>query len=382
MRFIHTADWHLGRIFYGVYLTEDQVYVLDQLVEIVKDQKPDALLISGDIYDRAVPSPEAVELLDNVLTRIVLKHKVPVIIIAGNHDSPQRLGFASSLLKKQGLHVTSLVSSEINPVVIDDRNGPVFIYPLPYAEPAVARGALGNEDINSHAAVMEEMLGRIKAIHPHKQRSIIMAHAFVVGGEGSESERPLSIGGAGTVESTVFSGFNYVALGHLHKPQSTGSEHINYAGSLLKYSFSESDHTKSVNVVEMDGKGRCRIEKIPLSLRRDVRRVEGTFKEILKGPEKGRNKEDYLLGTLHDKGAILDAMIQLREVYPNVLHIERPFIDTSEKLTGFKGDLQKIDDAELFASFFSQVTDDKPTEDQISSFASVVDKLQRRDREA
>jgi len=351
------------------------------LLEIIRDQKPDAVLVSGDIYDRAVPPPDAVDLLDDILFRIVLGLKVPVVVISGNHDSPQRLGFGSRLLREQGLHLISSLSTGIQPVELEDEHGPVRIYPIPYTEPIVARGLLEDDDIHDHNTVMDELVKRIKDIHPSGQRSILMAHAFVVGGEESESERPLSFGGAGAIGSDLLSGFNYVALGHLHKPQPVGISSIYYSGSLLKYSFSETHQSKSVNTIEMDATGACKIEKIPLNPRRDVRRIEGMFRDILKGPDDAGKKDDYLLVSLHDKGAILDAMRQLREVYPNVLHIERPFTELGGEFKGFSGDHRRLDDSELFSSFFSQVNNDDLNDKQKKEYISVAEKLRRMERE-
>jgi exonuclease SbcD len=208
-----------------------------------------------------------------------------------------------------------------------------------------------------------------------------MTHAFVVGGEQSESERPLSVGGAGTVSADCFEGFHYVALGHLHRPQSLGSEKINYSGSLLKYSFSESSHTKSVSVVEMNAEGRCTVERVALTPRRDVRCITGSLADILKGPEAGESPEDYVMVTLDDQGPILDAMGQIREVYPNALHLERAALAVGGELPGARVDHRKMDDVELFAQFFAQVTGGDLTEEQTSAFSSIVGLMRRQERE-
>jgi exonuclease SbcD len=378
MKLIHTADWHLGRIFWGVHLTDDQAYVLNQLVAVVRDTKPDAILVSGDIYDRSVPPTEAVRRLDDVLSEIVLGLKIPMIIIAGNHDGPERLGFASRLLQEQRLHIFGSLESSINPVVIEDTHGPVCIYPVPYAEAATVREKLKDDTPHDPASAMKAIIDRIKDSHPEEKRSILMAHAFVVGGKESESERPLSIGGTSTVEASLFDSFDYVALGHLHRPQEAGKDTIIYPGSLMKYSFSESSHTKSVTLVEMDAEGKCAVERIPLNPRRDLRIVRGYLKDILKGSKEDENPDDYILVELLDTGAILDVMGQLREVYPNVLHLERPNFEITGKVRAI--DHHKVDDAELFASFFSQVTGEELTKAQRTAFASVVDEIHRNER--
>jgi DNA repair protein SbcD/Mre11 len=381
MRFIHTADWHLGRLFHGVHLTDDQAHVLDQLVDFVKDSKADALLVSGDIYDRAVPPPEAVALLDDVLARIVRGLNVPAILIAGNHDSPQRLGFGSRLLATRGLHISGALSPDVSPVVLGDEAGPVHVYSVPYAEPSVVRERLECDAIQNHDAAMRALLDRVREVHPPGERSILIAHAFVAGGRESESERPLSVGGASTVDPACFHGFDYVALGHLHRAQSAGSDSIQYAGSLLKYSFAETDHVKSVNLIAMDAGGGCSVERISLSPRRDVRCIKGNLSDLLKGPGAGENRDDYIMATLLDMGAILDAIGQLREVYPNVLHIVRPFLTAAGQLRGPHEDHRKMDEAELFAEFFSQVTGESLTGEQAAAFTSIVGAMRRRQRE-
>jgi exonuclease SbcD len=381
MRFIHTADWHLGRLFHGVHLTEDQAHILDQFVAFVRDSRPDVLLIAGDIYDRAVPPPEAVALLDDALSRLVLDLRVPVVLIAGNHDSPQRLGFGSRLLSGQRLHIFGSFSDDLTPVVIEDRAGPVYIYAVPYAEPPVVRESLRSDLIQTHQAAMLALIERIHQVHPPGKRSVLVAHTFVVGGLECESERPLSVGGAGAVDCACFAGFDYVALGHLHRPQSAGKDSIQYAGSLLKYSFSEADHNKSVSLVEMDAQGRCNVEKISLTPRRDVRCLAGYLADILKGPKSGENPQDYLMVTLLDTGAILDTIGKLREVYPNVLHIERPSLMAGGELHGSRTDHRQMNDTELFAAFFLQTTGEPLTEEQRSAYAAVVNAMQQRERE-
>ncbi|HSI34210.1 MAG TPA: exonuclease SbcCD subunit D, partial [Tepidisphaeraceae bacterium] len=355
MRFIHTADWHLGRLFHGVHLTEDQRYALLQLVDLVRETKPDAVLVAGDIYDRAIPPPEAVDLLDEVLCKIVLEAKVPVVLIAGNHDSPHRLNFGSRLLKDNRLYVTGQMTAAIRPVTFADAFGEVRVYPVPYAEPATVREALGDGagPCVCHDSAMREVCGRIRAGH-EGGRSIMVGHAFVMGGAECESERPLSVGGAGTVAAGHFAGFDYVALGHLHAPQTIwngerreasndGSTptpvesdrgaslvsrsiatQVRYSGSLLKYSFDEADQAKGVYVVEMDGDGRCAVESIHLTPKRDVRRVSGTMADLLAGDGDGKSRDDYVEVTILDDGPVIDPVGRLRQVYPNVMQIKRP----------------------------------------------------------
>ncbi len=382
MRLLHTADWHLGRIFHGVHLTDDQAHVLDQVVGLVRDTRPDAVLISGDVYDRAVPPPEAVSLLDDVLSRIVIGFKIPVVMIAGNHDSPERLGFASRLLANQGLHVFGSLSADVSVVPIPGKDGVLRVYGLPYAEPSVVRQRLQNDAAQDHAGAMRVLTDRVREAHPSGQPCVVMAHAFVAGGEESESERPLSVGGAGSVEAAVFEGFDYVALGHLHRPQRAGLDHVQYSGSILKYSFSEDRHTKSVSLVELGAGGHMRVERVPLTPRRDVRRVEGYLAGILDEPLVPGRSEDYLMVTLLDEGPILDAMGKLRQAYPNVLHIERPCLTVAGDMRGPSADHRKMTEVDLFSSFFSQVTGESLTEEESAAFASLVETLHQQERGA
>ena len=334
MRFLHSADWHLGRVHHGVSLLEDQAHLLREFIRLAADLRPDAILLAGDIYDRSVPPAEAVRLLDLVLTELVQGLRIPVVMIAGNHDGPDRLAFGASLLGGAGLSVRGVVDAQAQAVVLHDAHGAVAIHALPYAEPAVVRAALGgtlrsDDDsaapvIDSHQAALAAQLRAARAAHPAGARSVVVAHAFVLGGSESESERPLSVGGSGAVSAALFDGFDYVALGHLHRPQQVGEARIQYSGSLLKYSFSEADHSKSVNLVELDANGACTVERIALTPRRDLRILSGSLDEILAAAENDPGRDDYVLARLTDTGALLDAMGKLRTAYPNALAIERP----------------------------------------------------------
>jgi len=263
MRFIHTADWHLGRTFHHASLLEDQAHVLQQLVQVARASQPEVVIIAGDIYDRAVPPTEAVDLLDQTLCELVLEANLPVIIIAGNHDSPQRLQFGARLLESRRLYVFGRPSDQVRFLQFYDEDGPVMFYAMPYAEPAVMRAYWGDDQITSHQTAYRAYAARVTRQHPAGIRSVVVGHCFVAGGEECESERPLSVGGTGEVSADCFAGFSYAALGHLHRPQTAGSDAVHYAGSLLKYSFAEAGHTKSFNLVEMDAAGRCTVDASP-----------------------------------------------------------------------------------------------------------------------
>lgn len=374
MRILHTSDWHLGRIFHGVHLTEDQAYILDQLTDLIKESKPDVLLVAGDIFDRSVPPVEAVNLLDETLSKILLDYKIPTIMIAGNHDSPDRIHFGSKLMGASRLNIYGKFSKALSPVSLEDKFGPVCFYPLPYAEPAVVREGMEDEDIHTHDDSMCKIVNMIKATMDKSKRNVLLSHTFAAGCEASESERPLSIGGSSVVDSSYFSDFNYVALGHLHRPQKVTSENIRYSGSLMKYSFSEVNQKKHIPIVDIDEEGNIHVEKIELKPRRDLRCIEGCLDEILKGPSAGESREDYLMVTLKDEGAVLDAMGKIRNVYPNTLHIERPQFALSNELRGPDSNFRKMDMTDLFSSFFKQVTDTEISEEQVVVFQDILSK--------
>ena len=427
MRFLHSADWHLGRVYHGVSLLEDQAHVLQQFVRIAADTRPDAILLAGDIYDRSVPPAEAVRLLDLVLSELILELKIPVVMIAGNHDGPDRLAFGSGLLQRAGLVVRGPVEMDAAPLVLRDAHGEVEIHALPYAEPALVRSASGDDTIADHHAALAAQTAAVRAAHVPGRRSVVVAHAFVQGGAESESERPLSVGGTGAVGVGVFDGFDYVALGHLHRPQAIGtkrggesaagagrgdavevcrsadavdvadaanatnatnatnaaapwrSARIQYSGSLLKYSFAEADHAKSVNLVELDAEGNCTVERIPLVPRRDLRILEGELAALVAAAATDPARDDYVLARLTDHGALLDAMGKLRAAYPNALAIERPTLigDGPGRATA---DHRRTRIQDLFASFHEQTTGVALEPAAQAALDRVVDRLEQEAR--
>lgn len=380
MRFLHTADWHLGRLFHARSLIEDQAHVLDQFVALVREVRPDAVLIAGDVYDRAVPPPDAVALLDDVLARIVVGERVPVVMIAGNHDSAQRLDFGARLMTGQGLHVAGRVGAQASSVTLHDAHGEVRIYALPYAEPAAVRDALGLE-LPSHEAALGAQLAAIRATHPAGVRSVAVAHAFVVGGAASESERPLSVGGSGAVAAGVFDGFDYVALGHLHRPQTLGTN-VHYSGSLLKYSLSEAGHAKSVSLVELDGAGVARIEPIALKPRHDLRLLRGDLATLIAQAATDPYRDDYVHAVLTDTGALLDPMARLRQAYPNALAMERAVLARSGSAREAGRRLRELDTGALFASFFREVADADLDVDQRRTLDDLLAAMTASERES
>lgn len=380
MKFIHTADWHLGRQFHNVSLIEDQRHLLEQLVTLAEESGAEAFVIAGDVFDRAVPNPDAVALLDDFLAEMVLRLELPVIMIAGNHDSPGRLGFGSRLFRKAGVFVYGQVDARPQPLVIDDAWGPVNFFGLPYAEPAVVRDRTGESEVHNHDRALARLAVAARAQIPAGERSVCIAHCFAAGATESDSERPLSVGGSGAVSPKCFDGFSYTALGHLHRPQKVG-ERIRYSGSLMKYSFSEISHTKSATIVCIDDRGEVEVTEHSLQPRRDLRMVEGELADLIKGPAPGESTDDFLLVRLTDRKALLDPMGRLREVYPNVLHIERAALEKAAP-TALEARQPGLGDKELFAAFFEEVTGEALAEEEAGAFVEIYEELRRAEREA
>jgi exonuclease SbcD len=398
-RFLHTADWHLGRVFFNVSLLEDQAHVLDQLVDLARETRADALVVAGDVYDRAVPPADAVRLLDETLARLALDLNCAVIMIAGNHDSADRLGFGAALMAERrcflrgplrlGADQAAQAGGDSGPVEINGRDGAARFYPIPYAEPAVVREHLQRTDLHSHDAALGAVIQAIGAPPPDIP-NIAVGHCFAAGGAVSDSERPLSVGGAGQVSTAHFAGFDYTALGHLHRPQAV-AQRVHYSGSLLKYSFSEAGDAKSVNLVELGDDG-PRVERIALSPRRDLRIVEGHLNTLLDGPSSGEAADDYLLFRLLDTGALLDPMGRLRAVYPNALHLERPALEyrgqeyrgqnpDGDNATPSREQIARGDES-LFADFFHQVTGEPLDAEHRAVLHEVLADLTSRERES
>lgn len=351
MRFLHTSDWHLGKTLCHADLLDDQAHALEQLAAMVQDTRAEALVVAGDIYDRAVPPREAVALLDQFLHRMAMDVRLPVLMIAGNHDSPERLGFASRFLASHGLHVAGPLAADPEPVLI----GGTAFHLLPYADPAVGRQALDDPAIRTHQDLLAAQLARARARHPRGCRFVAVAHAFVMGGLVSESELGLGVGGAGQVDPALFAGCDYVALGHLHRPQDAGGPAVRYAGSLLKYSASEASHVKAATLVEWPEQGPVHTEPLPFTPRRDLRRLRGTFADLMAGVP--GNREDYLFLELLEDGPVLDAMARLRQVYPNLLGLQpaAPLGNEAGEAVEHVGpDPRDLDPERLFEAFFQQ----------------------------
>lgn len=385
MKILHTGDWHIGKLVHGIHMTEDQRYLLRQLIALIEQEKPEVLIIAGDLYDRSVPPVEAVDLLDETLSEIVLRQKTKIIVIAGNHDSPDRVGFASQLLRDKGLYISGNLLKTIEPIIIADAFGPVHFYPIPFTEPAIAKELHGDETITSHDLAMKAMLDTISQDTSVK-RSVCIAHAFVMGTEAletSESERPLSIGGSEYVSVDYFNRFNYTALGHLHGPQKVKNAHIRYSGSLLKYSFSEALQKKSVALVTMDAEGNTEVELKELQPLRDMRVIKGKLENLLDKAVYGdTNTDDYIMAILTDRGELMDAIGKLRAVYPNILRIEKEqFLrEAGESITSASREFAQKNPLELFAEFYENASGEVFSEEKKNVVAAIFDDAAQKGR--
>lgn len=382
MKFIHTSDWHLGKILHGVHLTPDQRVVLDDLKEILAKEKPDALIIAGDIYDRAIPPVEAVELFSEFTQTVLLDLGIPIIAMAGNHDSAERIQFGSQLFSENKFHIIGKSKKGYEKVVLEDDYGEVEFYVIPYADPAYIRSMYKIDTIKTHDAAFEAVIERIvEEKRGNDNRSVVMVHAYVQGGEiHSDSERPLSIGGTDMVSSGHFKPFNYAALGHLHAPQRAGDEFIRYSGSLMKYSISEATQKKSVYMVEIDKNGAVTHEEIPIKAPKDVRQVKGLLEDILATGREDDNAYDYVMAIVEDEGALLDPMEKIRSVYPNAIGMKRTFLEKQQE--GSKGDINysnynKMSIGSLFDDFFTHVTGEAFTDEHKAVFENITRGVER-----
>ena len=392
MRFIHTADWHLGRLFHSLHLTDDQRFALQGLVRLAEERQVDAVVVAGDVFDRAVPPTDAVDLLDDTVAKLALDLKIPVIIIAGNHDSPARLEYFSGLARRAGVHVVGRVGAQPRPAEVTGADGTVVrFWPLAYTDPETARYELGRDDLHSHEAAIQAQLeamgaadgagGAAATAGDGAAREVLVAHAFVAGSMESESERPLTVGGSGAVSAALFDRFDYVALGHLHRPQST-TPTVRYAGSLLKYSFNEADHQKSVTLVELGTSGAATIEEVRLPVLHDVQQLRGRLEELLAAGSEAAAIEAYIEVILTDTEPTLNPLDRLRPVFPNILSVRREesFISTSGP-SGAASGLAARSVQELFSEFFKDVRGEEPTEAQTKELAAAIGDLERKRRE-
>ena len=377
MKILHTSDWHLGRQFHNASLISEQAAVLEQFVKVIEEHDIDVVVLAGDVYDRAIPPTAAISLLNEVVDKICRQLSVPMIIIPGNHDSAVRLGFGAKAMQVSGLHIISSLDSFTTPVTLSDTFGEIDFYTIPYVDPEHVR-AYFNNDVRTHEEIYRFLIQALDEVRETNRRAVLVAHCFVDGGEESDSERPLSIGGSDRVSADVFKGFDYVALGHLHQAQFKSFEHVRYAGSLLKYSFSEQNQNKSCTLVELQEKGTFDYQLLPLKAEKDVRVIEGTIAEIVEQGKLDEHRQDFILARLLDKSAILSPMEKLRSVYPNTLHIEKPGMLVEWEQSAVRR-LETRNELSMFADFFEQVQQHPLSDDQQAALSKIVGVTRREE---
>jgi exonuclease SbcD len=363
MRVLHTSDWHVGRMFHGRDLLADQEAVLGGMADLVEDERVDVVVVSGDLYDRAVPSGEAVSACTRILDRIRAAG-ARLVITPGNHDSAPRLGAFAPFAAAGGLHLRTAVAELDRPVLLEDTHGPVALYGIPYLEPEPARHSLGI-DAAGHAGVLTEAMRRVRADLAGRGdgvRSVVLAHAFVTGGAPSASERTISVGGVEQVPSAVFDGVDYVALGHLHGPQRL-AEHLRYSGSPLAYSFSEARHHKSVWLVELDAHGLAGVERRELPVPRPLATVSGTLSSLLSDPSHDRLVDMYLSVELTDRVRPTDALRRLQVRFPHAVHLDwRPAGGTLAASLRYAKTVRGRSDHDVACRFVDDCRGSTPTE--------------------
>lgn len=366
MKLIHMSDLHIGKRMYEFSLLEDQRYILAQVLSIVEKEKPDAVILAGDLYDKAVPPAEAVQVLDRFLT--VLSERVPaVFFISGNHDSAERIAFGASLMRGHGVYVSPVYDGHPVKVSLEDEYGPVQIHLLPFIRPAVVRHAFPEAEILTYQDAVRTAIEHME-VDPG-ERNVLAAHQFVTGAGRCESEE-IFVGGLDNVDVSLFDAFDYVALGHIHSPQHVGRETVRYCGTPLKYSFSEAGQTKSIAVAELMEKGDVRIREIPLIPLREVRTLRGTYMEVTsKAFYEGMNLEDYVQITLTDEDDIPDGMQKLRSIYRNLMRLEYDNKRTREnRRLEVSDEGERKSEMELFEEFF-RLQNNRPMGEEQKAFA-------------
>ena len=374
MKFIHLSDLHIGKRVNEFSMLEDQKYILAQILELTEAEAADGVILAGDLYDMPVPPAEAVRVLDMFLTRLA-EIGVPVFAVSGNHDSAERVAFGAQLLTGRRVYVSPVYDGNVEAISLRDPFGEVRVYLLPFVKPAVVRHVFEEEGIDSYQDAVRAAVGHLD-IDP-AVRNVLVAHQFVTGAARCESEEIL-VGGLDNVDASVFGGFDYVALGHIHSPQHVGMETVRYCGTPLKYSFSESEQEKSVTVAELREKGDVRIREIPLKPLRDMRRIRGTYMEVTdRAFYQDTNRSDYVQITLTDEEDVPDGLQKLRVIYPNLMRLEY-----DNKRTRESGDVngacavEQKSELELFGEFYEMQNNQAMSEKQEAFMRNLIQTVQ------
>ncbi|MDM8248586.1 exonuclease SbcCD subunit D [Lacrimispora saccharolytica] len=380
MRFLHTADLHIGKRVNEFSMLEDQEYILRQILKTADKEQVEAVLIAGDVYDKQVPSAEAVRLFDWFLTQLNSR-KLPVIVIGGNHDSVERLSFGAQIMEESGVYLTQSYDGKVVPVRLEDEYGPVNLWMLPFLKPAMVKRFFSEQDIVTYQDALETVIGNMEL--NREERNLLIAHQFVTGAVtgGSEDSVEVFVGGVENVDASVFADFDYVALGHIHRAQSAGGEQIRYSGTPLKYSFSEIRHEKSVTIAELKEKGSLTVHQEPLKPLHDMREIRGSYEElVLRENYQGTDLEDYLHVILTDENDIPDVIGRLRSIYPNIMKL-----DYDNQRTRRNQELMKEEAAveqspmELLGQFFSQQNNQEMSPEQTEYARTLMETIRKEE---
>ena len=365
MKLIHLSDLHIGKRVNEISMIEDQEYILLQILQIIDDESADAVLIAGDVYDKSVPSAEAVSLFDDFLFRLA-KRKIPVMIISGNHDSPERLAFGNRLLELGGIHISPVYDGTVQSVTLRDEYGEAVFWLLPFLKPAHVKRFCPDAGIESYTDACRAAVEKMSV--DSAKRNVLLTHQFVTGAATCDSEE-ISVGGSDNVDASVFDVFDYVALGHIHGPQNIGSNRIRYCGTPLKYSLSEAAHHKSVTVVCLGPKGELELQLRPLMPKRDLRQIRGTFAQLTdKAFYEGTATDDYIHVALTDEEDVPEAIGKLRLIYPNLMHLkyDNTRTRTNQIIDGAE-DVQRKSPLELFCELY-ELQNNQPMSEQQRHF--------------
>ncbi|MBE6914677.1 MAG: exonuclease SbcCD subunit D [Ruminococcaceae bacterium] len=373
MKLFHLSDLHLGKRLNEFSLLEDQAYILTEILALVESERPDGVIIAGDIYDKSVPSAEAVQMFDKFLCALAAR-KTAVFAVSGNHDSAERIAFGGQLMAESGVYVSPVYGGTVAPITLHDAFGAVNVYLLPFVKPASVRRYFPEKEIASASDAVRAAVEQMRI--DTTQRNLLVAHQFVTGAARSESEE-ISVGGADNVDAAVFDGFDYVALGHIHGPQSIGRESLRYCGTPLKYSFSESGHVKSVTVAELGEKGDVHVRTLPLRPLRDLREIRGSYMEVTaKQFYDGTPTEDYLRVTLTDEEDVPNALGKLRVIYPNLMELkyDNRRTRTAAQIDAAQG-VETRAPGELFAEFYEKQNNRPMSAEQAEFAAKLIESI-------
>lgn len=373
MKLIHLSDLHIGKRVNEVSMIEDQAYILGQILDIIDEEKADGVLIAGDVYDKSIPSSEAVTLFDDFLCRLAARH-VSVLIISGNHDSQERLAFGNRLLELGGIHISPVYDGSVRSVTLTDEHGEAVFWLMPFLKPAHVKRFYPEAGIETYTDACRTVIEKMDL--DESKRNVLLAHQFVTGAATCDSEE-ISVGGSDNVDASIFEKFDYVALGHIHGPQNVGSNRIRYCGTPLKYSLSEAVHHKSVTVVKLGAKGDLELELRPLNPRHDLRQIRGTFAELTEESfYKGTAVEDYIHVALTDEEDVPEAMGKLRLIYPNLMQLKYDNTRTrGNQLIDRAENVQRKSPLELFGELYALQNNQPMSEQQLEFTRELIESV-------